>query len=105
MLTGDEDVYYDCEKCKEHTAATLYMRIQRFPRVLQLHIKRFKYAGAHSHQLRLIHHCHDTGTDLNSFLPNMRVVQNIIRQLTYIWADYNKCPIILYHLARKLFHA
>lgn len=46
VLAGDEQVYYCCEKCKENTAATLYMRIHRFPPVLQLHIKRFKYAGA-----------------------------------------------------------
>lgn len=46
MLAGDQQVYYCCEKCKENTAATLYMRIHRFPRILQLHIKRFKYAGA-----------------------------------------------------------
>ena len=46
VLAGDEQVYYCCEKCKEKTAATLFMRIHRFPRVLQMHIKRFKYEGA-----------------------------------------------------------
>ncbi len=46
VLAGDDDVYYCCEKCKAKTAATVYMRIHRFPRILQLHIKRFKYAGA-----------------------------------------------------------
>lgn len=46
VLAGDDQVYYCCEKCKENTAATLYMRIHRFPKILQLHIKRFKYAGA-----------------------------------------------------------
>ena len=45
VLAGDDDVYYACDKCKAKTAATVYMRIHRFPRVLQLHIKRFKYAG------------------------------------------------------------
>ncbi len=45
VLAGDDDVYYACDTCKAKTAATVYMRIHRFPRVLQLHIKRFKYAG------------------------------------------------------------
>ena len=47
VLAGDDDVYYACDKCKAKTAATVYMRIHRFPRILQLHIKRFKYAGVH----------------------------------------------------------
>ena len=50
MLAGDDDVYYACDKCKAKTAATVYMRIHRFPRVLQLHIKRFKYAGLRTAQ-------------------------------------------------------
>ena len=54
VLAGDDEVYYCCEKCKAKTAATVYMRIHRFPRILQLHIKRFKYAGAPCLQMPLV---------------------------------------------------
>ncbi len=55
VLAGDDDVYYACDTCKAKTAATLYMRVHRFPRILQLHIKRFKYAGARC--LNFLHCC------------------------------------------------
>ncbi len=40
-LQGAEAFY--CEKCKDKTAATKQLRLHRFPEVLVLHIKRFKY--------------------------------------------------------------
>ncbi|KAK9811723.1 hypothetical protein WJX72_008998 [[Myrmecia] bisecta] len=43
LLEGSESFY--CKACKEHTSATKHMRIHRLPRILLLHIKRFKYVG------------------------------------------------------------
>ena len=40
---GDEA--FQCEVCNERTAATKRLRLHRLPRVLLLHIKRFKYNG------------------------------------------------------------
>jgi hypothetical protein len=34
---------FHCERCNEKTAATKHLRVHRFPEVLVLHIKRFKY--------------------------------------------------------------
>lgn len=44
-LQGNDNEYYSCDECKGKTAATLNMRIHRFPRILMLHIKRFTYTG------------------------------------------------------------
>jgi ubiquitin carboxyl-terminal hydrolase 2/21 len=44
-LQGDKNEYYSCDECKGRTAATINMRIHRFPRILMLHIKRFTYTG------------------------------------------------------------
>lgn len=41
----EKEEYYQCDKCRAKRAATIYMRVHRFPRVLMLHIKRFRYAG------------------------------------------------------------
>lgn len=43
MRQGDEA--FQCETCNERTAATKRLRLYRLPKVLLLHIKRFKYAG------------------------------------------------------------
>ena len=40
---GDEA--FQCEVCRERTPATKRLRLHRLPRVLLLHIKRFKYNG------------------------------------------------------------
>lgn len=40
---GDEA--FQCEHCNERTTATKHFRIHRLPKVLVLHIKRFKYTG------------------------------------------------------------
>ena len=44
-MQGDKNEYYSCDECKARTAATINMRIHRFPRILMLHIKRFTYTG------------------------------------------------------------
>jgi ubiquitin C-terminal hydrolase len=44
-MQGNETEYYSCDECKGKTAATINMRIHRFPRILMLHIKRFTYTG------------------------------------------------------------
>jgi ubiquitin C-terminal hydrolase len=44
-MQGDKNEYYSCDECKGRTAATINMRIHRFPRILMLHIKRFTYTG------------------------------------------------------------
>ena len=41
---GDEA--FQCEVCGERTAATKHLRLHRLPRVLLLHIKRFRCTGA-----------------------------------------------------------
>lgn len=41
----ESEEYYQCDVCKGRTAATIYMRIHRFPRVLMLHVKRFRFVG------------------------------------------------------------
>lgn len=51
LAQGNENEYYSCDECKGKTAATINMRIHRFPRILMLHIKRFRYAGALSDTL------------------------------------------------------
>ena len=61
-MQGNENEYYSCDECKGKTAATINMRIHRFPRILMLHIKRFTYTGegaarCRSHRLpRVSHH-------------------------------------------------
>lgn len=45
MMQGEKNEYYSCDECKGRTAATINMRIHRFPRILMLHIKRFTYTG------------------------------------------------------------
>lgn len=45
VYQGNENEYYSCDECKAKTAATINMRIHRFPRILMLHIKRFTYTG------------------------------------------------------------
>ena len=50
-VQGDKTEYYSCDECKGKTAATINMRIHRFPRILMLHIKRFTYTGDHLHSL------------------------------------------------------
>ena len=40
---------FHCEQCKDKTSATKHLRIHRFPDVLVLHIKRFKYKVGSQH--------------------------------------------------------
>lgn len=40
---GDEA--FQCEVCSERTSATKRLRLYRLPKVLLLHIKRFKYSS------------------------------------------------------------
>ncbi|DBA82653.1 TPA: hypothetical protein ACH3X1_006898 [Trebouxia sp. C0004] len=49
LLQGDES--FKCEKCGEKTQATKRLRIFRLPKVLLLHIKRFKYSGSSREKL------------------------------------------------------
>ncbi|KAK3281986.1 hypothetical protein CYMTET_10255, partial [Cymbomonas tetramitiformis] len=42
-LCGDEQYY--CRKCKSHQSATKWLQINRFPKVLVLHLKRFSWTG------------------------------------------------------------
>ncbi|KAL0037419.1 hypothetical protein WJX79_007016 [Trebouxia sp. C0005] len=49
LLQGDES--FKCEKCDEKTQATKRLRIYRLPKVLLLHIKRFKYSGSSREKL------------------------------------------------------
>jgi hypothetical protein len=42
-VQGDEA--FQCEVCQDRTPATKRLRLHRLPRVLLLHIKRFKYNG------------------------------------------------------------
>lgn len=49
LLQGDES--FKCEKCGEKTEATKRLRIYRLPKVLLLHIKRFKYSGSSREKL------------------------------------------------------
>lgn len=49
LLQGDES--FKCEKCGEKTQATKRLRLFRLPKVLMLHIKRFKYSGSSREKL------------------------------------------------------
>ncbi|GAB4823329.1 hypothetical protein N2152v2_010375 [Parachlorella kessleri] len=49
LLEGEEA--FHCEQCKDKTSATKHLRIHRFPDVLVLHIKRFKYKGSNTDKL------------------------------------------------------
>ena len=48
-MQGDES--FKCEKCGEKTQATKRLRLYRLPKVLLLHIKRFKYSGSSREKL------------------------------------------------------
>ena len=48
-MQGDES--FKCEVCGEKTQATKRMRLHRLPKVLLLHIKRFKYSGSSREKL------------------------------------------------------
>jgi len=45
-LSGDEK--YFCAHCKSHQAATKWLRIVRFPRMLVVHLKRFSWSGLYT---------------------------------------------------------
>lgn len=48
-VQGDES--FRCEVCKDKTQATKRMRLHRLPKVLLLHVKRFKYSGTSREKL------------------------------------------------------
>jgi len=50
-LAAQGDESFKCEKCGEKTQATKRLRIYRLPKVLLLHIKRFKYSGSSREKL------------------------------------------------------
>ena len=50
ILDGREN--YFCSKCKNHTKATKTLRVQRFPKILVLHLKRFSFTEFSREKIR-----------------------------------------------------